>query len=244
MSSSHGKRRRRRSSRSERKVDIESLNRPRFAAPGGAAPVPVPGEAPVEAAPQAAGLGAVETPVFGEEKSQAELDAEAAIAAREAAEKVAFDRSRMAELPTLKERPPSREARQRHHQRKARDKRNSVVKSVVLPFAAVMAVIMILAVSWYSYSNREEVIMAPDGRESGARYVDDYPEVRARNDAAWREKRERLLSESRAEAGERDVEAEMKEREVQRRKRELLGTEEPFSDVFRKDKKYLPDPDD
>jgi hypothetical protein len=220
----HGKKRRRR----KRKVDIEDLNRPTLAA--------------------AMPLKEVERPV-AEVAEVPVVEVDSAVAAREAAEKVAFDRSKMAVLPTLKERPPSREARQRRRDRKARDKRQSIVKTVVLPFSIVLAVILILGISWITYTRRETIMIAPDGRADGGKYVDDYEMVTEQNNAAWREKRARLLTEQAEKErtttyGDSDVESEMKEREVQRRKRELLGTEEPFSDVFRKEKKYLPDPDD
>ncbi|MEM8954589.1 MAG: hypothetical protein AAGD22_10600 [Verrucomicrobiota bacterium] len=231
MSSSGGKRRRRRSSRA-RKVDSGDFSRPRFAAPvvrepAGAGGLPGEGGQPVP------------TSAAHERSRALRGGEEAAMEARLAAEKVAFDRSNMTELPNLKERPPSEEARERHRERKARERRNKTVKTVVLPLTGLLAVILVLAISWHSYSQREEEIVASEeGKSEGRGY--HYSEVSAQDDEAWREKREQLLLESRGSEEDREA----LDREVERRKRELLGKEEPLSDVLRKENQYLPDRDD
>jgi hypothetical protein len=215
--------------RSNRKVDAADLKKPKLA--------PFQPRKEVDSPPAAEPAPAAE-PV---------VEVDRVLAAREAAEKVAFDRSAMARLPTLKERPPSREVRQRSRDRKARAKRQSTLKGVVLPFSIILALILVAAVSWVTYTRREKIVEAPEGGEGGARYVDDYPAVREQNEAAWKQKRERLLATpeegEKAAAGGRDVEAELVEKEVARRKRELLGADAPFSEVFR-DKNALPDSGD
>jgi hypothetical protein len=223
---SRGNRRR----RSNRKVDAADLKKPKLA--------PFQPRKEVDSPP-------AEAPA-----AEPVVEVDRVLAAREAAEKVAFDRSKMAPLPTLKERPPSREVRQRSRDRKARAKRQSTLKGVVLPFSIILALILVAAVSWVTYTRREKIVEAPErgeGGEGGARYVDDYPAVREQNEAAWKQKRERLLATpeegEKAAAGGRDVEAELVEKEVARRKRELLGVDAPFSEVFR-DKNALPDSGD
>ena len=161
---------------------------------------------------------------------------------------VAFDRSHMPVVPTLKERPPSREARRRRRDKKAKGRRRNLIKTVLVPVFAGVTALIVVAVTYLNYSDRRRET------EQVSYELSEYENFQKSSAEKNRLEAARLLAADGAateggEAGEpgeraRDIEQELRDREVERRRRELLGKDSPFIDVFGNTPQYLPDRDD